>query len=120
MSSIKSTYDLTLYDRNWSFQCKKVANHFDYCYWTDYLNQLDQALHAQCEPGNFITGIQSYHVDGYNDRRFRIRCCRSDRIKLKECKLTAVINNYRAYMDYEVSDGYIMQKLESIHNNIEE
>ena len=120
LSALSSTYDTQWYDRNWNFKCRKVANYFDYCSWSEYLNELDDPLHAECDTNHFINGIESYFVAGRNDRRYRIRCCKSNHIKLTECSSTAFINEYRGVINYEVPEGRIIQKLESYHKNEEE
>ena len=115
-----SSYDSNSYDRNWNYECQKVVNYFDYCYWTGYLNDFDQPLHAQCKQNHYINGIESAHSDLYRDRRFRIHCCYSKNIKLKECQKTELINKYRETIQYTAPEEYILHKLESTHDNVEE
>ncbi len=120
ISGMSSSFISNLHDRHWNYECKKVANHFEHCYWTDYLNDLDKPLHAQCREKHFINGIESAFSDGYRDRRFRIHCCSSGNIELKECIQTELINNYHDQIQYIIPDKHILHKLESTHSNFEE
>lgn len=40
-----------------------------------YENNFDQRLAFTCPRGKVLTGIQSVHHNGFEDRRFRFRCC---------------------------------------------
>lgn len=41
---------------------------------TDYVNAMDSPIVFQCGSG-VIHGIESYHQDTYEDRRFKFKCC---------------------------------------------
>ena len=41
----------------------------------EYVNDWDEVIAFQCPQNGYITGIDSYHDNGHEDRRFKFRCC---------------------------------------------
>ena len=51
-------------------------------------------------------GIISYHNNGKEDRRWRVKCCRAKGYQTKSCELTPnYINGFRARIDFKVEQG---------------
>ena len=48
---------------------------FDFVYSVEYVNNWDEVIAFQCPQNGYITGIDSYHDNGPEDRRFKFRCC---------------------------------------------
>lgn len=46
---------------------------------TAYANEFKEAMVFQCTGEGFITGVESYHDNRYEDRRFKFQCCQSPR-----------------------------------------
>ena len=42
---------------------------------SDNVNDFDQLLEFQCPNEGFITGINSFHNNDKEDRRFKFKCC---------------------------------------------
>ena len=42
---------------------------------TEYVNDWDEVIAFQCSHNGYITGIDSYHDNHVEDRRFKFRCC---------------------------------------------
>lgn len=49
----------------------KSFSYFD----AGYVNEMDKPLVFQCPRGGIIDGIESYHDNYFEDRKFRFRCC---------------------------------------------
>lgn len=64
-----------------------------------------------------MNGIQSYHDNGREDRRFKIRCCRAPNKKTHECFITAYLNNWDRFFDYSAPSGYVFAGTVSVHDN---
>ncbi|XP_057295687.1 hemagglutinin/amebocyte aggregation factor-like [Hydractinia symbiolongicarpus] len=64
-------------DRRYKFRCSLYVGRYQTaCEWTGYLNQFDQYLHYVVPSTHFLTGIKSYHVNHYEDRRFAAYICK--------------------------------------------
>ena len=50
----------------------------DFCFKCadDYVNRFDEPVVYMCPPGMYLAGVQSYHANFYEDRRFKYQCCR--------------------------------------------
>lgn len=42
---------------------------------TEYVNDWDEVLVFQCQHNSYISGIDSYHNNHAEDRRFKFYCC---------------------------------------------
>ncbi|KAJ7371443.1 hypothetical protein OS493_025913 [Desmophyllum pertusum] len=122
---IKSLYSYWLdcrRDRVWSFECGNVGNAWYWMScdgWTTELNEWDGPLFKLCENNGFVSGISSVHDNGKEDRRFKIKCCRSDSHKTCDCSVE-VLNNFQAVLDYTIPEGKVLTGLYSIHRNDKE
>ena len=43
----------------------------------DYVNAFDKPVVYMCPADFFLAGVQSYHENPYEDRRFKYKCCRT-------------------------------------------
>ncbi|XP_063058125.1 millepora cytotoxin-1-like [Engraulis encrasicolus] len=62
-------------DRRWQYWCCGGSLRVGSCYWTSYVNYFDEYFNFYVPYGSYITGVSSYHDNGYEDRRFRFRIC---------------------------------------------
>ena len=76
MSSMMSEHAWWHEDRRFAFNCTAgfVGND---CSWSQqYINEFDQDGEYHCPDGGIVTGMESYHDNDHEDRRFKIKCCK--------------------------------------------
>jgi len=75
-----------------------------------------------CPQNQYMAGVESYHNNGKEDRRWRITCCGSTGFKTKECTMTGYINSFRAYINYPAckQSSRFMAGFYSYHDNKQE
>jgi hypothetical protein len=75
-----SYHDSGKEDRRYRFRCGKYSNtdstNENDCVWTPYVNDWDARLDYTCGDGQGLNGVESYHDNHTEDRRFKFRCCR--------------------------------------------
>ncbi|KAL0196377.1 hypothetical protein M9458_009949, partial [Cirrhinus mrigala] len=64
-----SQHDDGFEDRVWEFGCEITFDPAADCFLSPYANDFDQAFTYECPPDHIITGMSSYHDDGFEDRR---------------------------------------------------
>jgi len=64
-------------DRRWHASCSRAAGvrADKSCRWSGWVNGWDAMLSFTCGAGQVITGMNSYHDNGREDRRFQFKCC---------------------------------------------
>merc|ERR1712098_225824 len=108
---LQSIHDNHREDRLWQADCGDVAGvkADQACVWTGYVNGWDEMLTYSCPSGKVITGMDSIHNNGKEDRLFKFRCCalrRTYRSCPKNCYMTSWINGWDARMNYYVPSGW--------------
>jgi len=74
---IDSYHDNYTEDRKFKIGCQDfVGGSTDMCFWTPYVNNLDAAFDFACPSQYVMKGINSYHDNGAEDRRWKYYCCR--------------------------------------------
>ncbi|XP_022806174.1 hemagglutinin/amebocyte aggregation factor-like [Stylophora pistillata] len=74
-------------DRIHSFKCKvgpDPRHRSSDCAWEHFANSYDRPVVFKCPHNGFITGIRSEYSAHNKDRRFRFRCCHTDRLQAKQ------------------------------------
>jgi len=104
-------------DRYFDYACRVVTADPVTCTWTGYVNAFDEPISFMCPKNQYLAGVQSYHRNGYEDRRFSFQCCASSQLKSQECFLTGFWNNYDQYIDYTAPIGWIFAGTASVHSN---
>lgn len=63
-------------DRQFNFGCMHFQNtKHGSCYWSNYVNDMDRDIHFNCASDYVLAGVQSYHSNSHEDRRFNFKCC---------------------------------------------
>ncbi|XP_016373981.1 uncharacterized protein LOC107713070 [Sinocyclocheilus rhinocerous] len=119
ISSITSENSNHHEDRRWEFGCQATFGQSAECYWTNYVNDFDQALLFECPAEHVMTGTSSYHNDYFEDRRWRFYCCRSPCVT-KDCHWTSYVNSFDEYFTWTVPSRNILVGAQSYHQNHEE
>lgn len=88
-------------DRQYQFDCAYITNDwFDQCAWTDYVNDFDKPALFHCPRDQVLTGVHSYHHDGYEDRRWKFQCCGAPNHYTKSCQNSDYLNWFDGYINY--------------------
>ena len=106
-------------DRRWSFSCGSApggASPYD-CYWTNYVNTWDEPINFMCSMDYVIAGIQSYHWNEAEDRRFKFKCCKDSSYETYSCSLTGYLQSWDQTLDYTVPSGKVLVGWFSVHWN---
>ena len=116
---VRSQHSNYYEDRLWQWDCHTVAekSFSGECYWTGWLNGWDQPVYAQCEPNYILAGVNSYHVNWAEDRRWKIRCCQAENHFTRNCEVSNYLNWYDGWMDYSVSAPKVFTGIFSAHMN---
>ncbi|XP_059141119.1 dermatopontin-like isoform X2 [Physella acuta] len=102
-------------DRRFEILCRSQKT--TECAHSGYVNAFDQAVNFICPGDKVMTGIESYHDNHYEDRRFNFQCCKIPDKKLSNCYMTAEVNTWDGPMTLQVPDGHVIQGAHSYHNN---
>ncbi|XP_059171740.1 dermatopontin-like [Physella acuta] len=104
-------------DRQWDFGCRQVGSSTFNCAKSGYVNDFDLLLAYMCPEGAVVTGIESYHENFYEDRRFKFQCCELDASEFNECYMTEFTNKYDQKFAYTVPAGYVIRGAHSAHKD---
>nr|ACH48240.2 dermatopontin 2 [Haliotis diversicolor supertexta] len=76
MAGVSSIHDNHHEDRRFKFYCCEVADYITAdCYFTTYVNNWDEHMDYVVPSGKVMHGIDSYHDNGKEDRRFKFEIC---------------------------------------------
>ncbi|XP_061171808.1 uncharacterized protein LOC133181295 [Saccostrea echinata] len=120
ITQVKSYHSNYQEDRRFDFMCTSYTNSSENCEWSEYVNEFDKLLVYQCPNGGVIDGVSSYHINLFEDRRFRFYCCQKPGMCVYNCKYTGWTNRYDRPATYSVPTGYVMRGWISIHDNYTE
>jgi len=121
---VKSHHNNGREDRLWQARCATLSTHVFVngivggSSRTDYLNRFDKRLkHSLPNSNEVITGLDSYHDNDKEDRRFRIYRARLTGVHCKRSWWSDTINKYDGGMNYQCGGNRAMVGLHSWHNN---
>jgi len=115
---MKSYHDNGKEDRRWEFFCRKGYVGTDSeCSWSGEVNNWDKVLDYTCPNNGIVTGLESRHDNGKEDRRWKVRCCKLAVKKGTSCYTTGYINDWDRQMDHRVNAGQAIVGLYSHHDN---
>lgn len=64
--------------------------------------------------------MESYHDNYYEDRRFKLQCCRVAYKTTKNCYNTEFVNDWDSPMNFNVPPGRVIKGVYSVHDNSKE
>ena len=116
---VRSYHDNGREDRHWLWYCRTVLRNtrFTNCQLTGWQNDYDQPLMFQCPANKVLTGVESVHDNGREDRRWKFQCCDANGYYTRNCYLTNWINNWDASMDHAVPSPRVLTGAYSYHDN---
>jgi len=84
--------------------------------WTSYVNDWDAVFSFTCGANAAISGFQSEHDNRREDRRWKIQCCRTNKM-LRDMGLTGYLNNWDGVLDFTCADDEVLIGVYSVHDN---
>ncbi|CAL1533772.1 unnamed protein product [Lymnaea stagnalis] len=115
ISHIGSDYDLLLEDRQWEFRCR-AANVSEVCSSSGYVNGFGLPLAFTCPGNQVLAGVQSYHDNQVEDRRFNFRCCDLRSKAPRGCLHGSDVNTWGGKLLLEVPRGKAIKGAVSSHD----
>jgi len=85
--------------------------------WSNWRNSWDRDMTFSCPSRAVLNGIQSYHNNRKEDRRWQFKCCNLPSNVYVERRETHWINNYDARMNWVCPNSNAVVGLFSIHDN---
>ncbi|KAH3890485.1 hemagglutinin/amebocyte aggregation factor-like [Dreissena polymorpha] len=125
VATVRSEHSNTHEDRRFLLTCRNVApglhpNKGSWCKHSGNVNNYDQTVNYQCEGNGYISGMESVHNNGHEDRIWGYRCCWMRGISMDGCYSTGWTNEWDGVQNYRVRDGYAMVGVHSVHDNTRE
>ncbi|XP_059156033.1 dermatopontin-like isoform X1 [Physella acuta] len=119
IKTLESIHDNGKEDRVWNFGCATPPHGaiLSACEWSGYKNSYDQLLEFQCPNDGIITGVESIHDNGHEDRMWGFQCCNPDGHVSHACEYTPYVNQYDQMLTYRVPDGMVLRGVTSVHDN---
>ncbi|MEE6477739.1 hypothetical protein FKM82_011612 [Ascaphus truei] len=107
-------------DRVWDFGCKNTFSKPSSCYWTGYINNFDEAFDFTCPFGSVLSGMDSYHDNKKEDRRWKFYCCSGEVAIGHSCKWSGYVNSFDGYLRWDAPINYYLVGASSYHDNDKE
>ncbi|EGD75040.1 hypothetical protein PTSG_12565 [Salpingoeca rosetta] len=105
-------------DRVWSFGCATIGAWQSETEWSAYpLNQYDQYLSYSCPTNKYISGLNSYHDNDNEDRRWQVQCSSINGGSLTNCRFGPQENTYNNPLEYNAPVTAVITGLASSHAN---
>ncbi|KAK9975740.1 hypothetical protein ABG768_020976 [Culter alburnus] len=120
ISSITSTHNNFYEDRLWDFGCKETFIQSTDCFLSHYVNNFDQDFTFECPLHYVITGMNSFHNNFFEDRRWQFYCCKSKCEVSSNCQWTSYVNWFDETFHWNVPDNHVLVGAGSYHHNVHE
>ena len=118
---VKSRHSNSKEDRQWEWHCRQTAmTKFDKATWKGYVNDFDKPMFFNCPVNHFICGVESYHKNSKEDRRWKFKCCQSPYHYTRNCGLSEYANDWDRSMYYTVPSNGVITGVYSYHSNSKE
>ncbi|WAR08622.1 DERM-like protein, partial [Mya arenaria] len=119
--AIYSEHNNKAEDRQFDFGCRDVVTNMDglqtYCYWSGFINDYDKPVNYQCPGNRYVNGIDSYHNNLMEDRKWSFLCCSLSDVHMADCSLTHYTNDFDGIQNFQAGTGEVMTGMDSYHNN---
>jgi len=84
--------------------------------WTDYLNKFYSDLKYSCPADHAISGFISIHDNYYEDRRWKVRCCKVYRARLAVKEFTDRLNLGDDVLDFTCEDDEVLVGVRAVRD----
>uniref|UniRef100_A0A4W5RW22 Hemagglutinin/amebocyte aggregation factor-like n=1 Tax=Hucho hucho TaxID=62062 RepID=A0A4W5RW22_9TELE len=112
-----SQHDNIYEDRSWGFECKDTFVYEPECHWSPYVNDFDQEFTFECPKNYVLTGMNSYHSNPHEDRRWKFYCCRVNSYCNQDCQWTPYVNYFDEVISWQVPSLNYLVGAGSYHSN---
>ncbi|XP_028513653.1 hemagglutinin/amebocyte aggregation factor isoform X2 [Exaiptasia diaphana] len=123
LRQVQSTYRSCAKDRVFKFGCSYNWNtkRMTICNWSHHwINDWDQPFSFTCPHHGILAGIESYHHNSYEDRRYKFYCCHSYWHHAHFCKTSGYVNNWRTYINFRAPRNRFIVGAISFHRDSQE
>ncbi|CAH1256418.1 DPT [Branchiostoma lanceolatum] len=104
LSAVGSRYCSATGDRAWNYSCTYMGlGQLGECYWSPFANDLGSVLWYQCPFNSLVTGFYSEYDAAQKDRRWKLKCCRSDSSVLYYCAPLSLSLNCMFHSEYDAA-----------------
>ena len=118
MYRISSVYSRKHKDRVWNWECRHIGGGFPNCHKAyNYVNDFDQPMFFMCGKDQYIGGVESYHSNKREDRRWKFTCCSIPSHSTKSCRLTGFVNHFQANFNFVAGANEVITGVFSYHHN---
>ena len=118
---VQSKHDNYREDRLWEFQCRKVVSKCSdspTCTKTEsYINEFNEVISFMCGKNGYIAGVESYHDNSKEDRRWKFTCCSVPFYTTTDCRLTDYVNKLDGEMDFQADDDEVITGVFSYYSS---
>lgn len=89
---------------------------------TGYQNGFDSNLYVDCHPKQAFYGVESYHDNDREDRRWHFMCKNAiePRDSFSHCYWTSYQNDWKVPLSFMCNSNYVMTGVSSYHSNDKE
>ncbi|XP_066275648.1 dermatopontin-like [Branchiostoma lanceolatum] len=110
LSAVGSRYCSATGDRAWNYSCTYMGlGQLGECYWSPFANDFGSVLWYQCPFNSLVTGFHSEYDATQKDRRWKLKCCRSDSSVLYNCQNSLPANTPTGELQFSVFGNYFLR-----------
>ena len=121
MFKVLSVHSDVKEDRVWNWKCRRVVKWGrPKCKQTNPVNNFDEPMFFMCGKNQYIGGVDSYHDDQAQDRRWSFSCCSARKHITASCRITEYANDFDQPMNFEAGRGEVITGVLSYHDNDKE
>ena len=120
--AMRSVHDNHREDRRWNWQCRSLVSRHSLpqCYWTRDVNDYDEQIAFLCRENYYLAGVESYHDNHHEDRRWSFYCCNTPGLSSSNCYTTGYQNSWDGVLDFRAHHQEFITGVLSHHNNHKE
>ena len=114
---IQSEFHKSHRDRRWNFECRKVVQNNAKVTCTQiqsYVNEFNGPIVFSCGDNEYIAGVESYHENSKEDRRWKFTCCSDSNYMISDCRLSEDANKLGQMMNFRAGDGEVITGVNSL------
>ena len=110
MYGIITVHDKLREDRRWNWQCRKLVqqNSSQSCYWSRDVNDYNRDISFTCCDNEYLCGVDSYHNNSHDDRKWSFYCCGASGITTHNCYMTGYQNRLDGDLDFQAPLGSVI------------